>query len=241
MLLFHEQKVPIDTTLSKGISGFVLQDSTCIPGSTYYSPLLGTPLGDIYDDHSLSVFYFFPEQLSPHKSVMLKGVNRAKRILNQQDLDRTRRGGNDTRGRGGGGMGGPGMGGFGGRGRGSPYGSQGGTPDRSYNNSPMSYGGGRGGEGTPQNSYNGQSRGAGGRDSYGSQQQGGQGYGGGAYQPQQQQSYASGPQSYSTPQRGGYAPPPPPTLPIQQPYQGGSYGGYGGKFSFPFPHLSVSL
>ncbi|KAL7410956.1 XRN 5'-3' exonuclease N-terminus-domain-containing protein [Mrakia frigida] len=234
------QKVPIDTRLSGGIAGFVLHDPACIPGSTYYSPLPTTNLGDVYDDHSLSVLYYFPEQLSPHRSVMLKGVNRAKRILNQQDLDRTRRGGNDTRGRGGGGMGGPGMGG-GGRGRGSPHSSYGGTPDRSYNNSPMGYGGGggRGGGGPSQNAYNGQSRGAGGRDSYGSQQQqggNGGGYGGGAYGggggPPSQQSYSHAPQSYSTPQRGGYAPPPP-TLPVQQPY--GGYGGYGGQGGQSYP------
>jgi hypothetical protein len=106
-----------------------------VPGSTYYTPLPSTPLGDITDDHSLSVNYAFPAQNQPHRSVLLPGLIEAKKILTQSDADRTRRGGNDSRGgrggggRGGGMMGGPGSGGYNGSGRGGAQnGGGGGAP-----------------------------------------------------------------------------------------------------------------
>ncbi|KAF9055048.1 hypothetical protein BDZ89DRAFT_938615 [Hymenopellis radicata] len=83
--------------LGKGISGSVLQNPDCIPGSTYFSPLTDEATPDIKNDRSLSVLYFFPKQLTPHRSVLLPGVKKPLRVLQAQDLEQARNGG---RGRG---------------------------------------------------------------------------------------------------------------------------------------------
>ncbi|KAJ7368034.1 exoribonuclease 2, partial [Mycena albidolilacea] len=93
-----QDPTPLDSKLSSGISGSVSPDPACIPGSTYYSPLPNMK-PDIRNDKSLSVIYFFPKQLSPHRSVLLKGATRPRATLRTSDLETVRRGG---RGRGGG-------------------------------------------------------------------------------------------------------------------------------------------
>ncbi|PPR02491.1 hypothetical protein CVT24_002040 [Panaeolus cyanescens] len=105
-----QEPVPIDVNLSKGMSGSVLPNPECIPGSTYYCPLSEQGLPDIKNDQSLSVRYYFPKQLIPHRSVLLPGVKRPARVLTGEDLEVTRNGG--RRGRGGWDRGGgPGRGG----------------------------------------------------------------------------------------------------------------------------------
>ncbi|KAJ6539062.1 XRN 5'-3' exonuclease N-terminus-domain-containing protein [Mycena capillaripes] len=96
-----QEPVPLDIKLSSGISGSVSPDPSCIPGSTYYSVLPELP--DIKNDKSISVFYFFPKQITPHRSALLPGASKPRRILSPSDLETIRRGG---RGRGGGGGGG---------------------------------------------------------------------------------------------------------------------------------------
>src|SRR6202035_1526689 len=97
----------MDISLSKGISGAVLPNPDCLPGSTYYSPFASQDLPNIKNDRSLSVLYFFPKMLSPHRSMLLPGVKKGPRVLSSSDLDAARfgtrkpnRGGWD-RGRGG--------------------------------------------------------------------------------------------------------------------------------------------
>ncbi|KAF9247120.1 exoribonuclease 2 [Melanogaster broomeanus] len=94
---------------SKGISGTALPNPDCIPGSTFYSPLTSVDLFDIKNDRSLSALYFFPKQLTPHRSMLLPGVRKPTRQLTADDLDpRSRRGGRPRGGmdRGGNGRGG---------------------------------------------------------------------------------------------------------------------------------------
>ena len=79
------------------MSGDVLPDPDCIPGSTYYCPLTSQGLSDIKNDRSLSMLYFFPKQLAPHRSALLPGTRRPARVLSPNDLEVTRQGG---RGRG---------------------------------------------------------------------------------------------------------------------------------------------
>ncbi|KAJ3516204.1 hypothetical protein NLJ89_g1262 [Agrocybe chaxingu] len=82
-----QQPIPIDTELSHGMSGGVLPNPDCIPGSTYYCPLTTQDLPDIKNDCSLSVLYFFPKQLTPHRSVFLPGAKAAARVLSAADLE----------------------------------------------------------------------------------------------------------------------------------------------------------
>ncbi|ETW84271.1 hypothetical protein HETIRDRAFT_425699 [Heterobasidion irregulare TC 32-1] len=91
--------VPLDVKASKGMSGSVLPNPDCIPGSTYYSPLSSQGLPDIRNDRTLSVLYFFPKQLTPHRSVLLPGVRRPPRALTADDLENTRRRGQGRGGR----------------------------------------------------------------------------------------------------------------------------------------------
>ncbi|KAJ7228938.1 XRN 5'-3' exonuclease N-terminus-domain-containing protein [Mycena pura] len=105
----HEP-LPLDTKLSSGISGSVAPNPDCIPGSTYYS-ILPDSMPDIRNDRSLSVFYFFPKQLQPHRSMLLPGARRPKGVLSPSDLEATRRGGR-KRGGGGGQRGSNNHGGF---------------------------------------------------------------------------------------------------------------------------------
>ncbi|KAF8631268.1 hypothetical protein AX15_002594 [Amanita polypyramis BW_CC] len=90
----------IDVNLSKGISGSVLPNSDCLPGSTYYSPLSQSECPDIKNDRSLSVVYFFPKQHHPHRSELLPGARKPPRQLSVADLETARQGGRG-RGRGG--------------------------------------------------------------------------------------------------------------------------------------------
>ncbi|KAI0637898.1 XRN 5'-3' exonuclease N-terminus-domain-containing protein [Trametes polyzona] len=187
-----DEPMPINVKVSKGISGFLLPNPDCIPDSTYFNPLPSQDLPDIKNDRSLSAFYLFPKQLSPHRSVLLPGVRRPQPILNSSDLETARRGGPGGRGRGGFDRGG--RGGYGGSyGQGRDFGNrsngswQNGSPhqQQSFNNNQQSYSSyqsyqrGRGGfsqQGSPpRNQYNdftAPSRGRGGSPARG-------GYGGG--------------------------------------------------------------
>ncbi|KAI9448245.1 exoribonuclease 2 [Lactarius indigo] len=93
-----QEPIPIDVEASRGISGSVFPDPDCIPGSTYYSPLVEQGQDDIKLDRSLSAIYLFPKQLSPHRSILLPLVRRPPRVLSAEDL----RGGGGRRGGGGG-------------------------------------------------------------------------------------------------------------------------------------------
>ncbi|KIL68250.1 hypothetical protein M378DRAFT_941926 [Amanita muscaria Koide BX008] len=72
----------------------------CIPGSTYYSPLPQPEFTDIKNDRSLSVLYYFPRQLRPHRSELLPGARKPPRQLSAADLETTTRQGGRGRGRG---------------------------------------------------------------------------------------------------------------------------------------------
>ena len=107
-----DEPVPMDPKLSGGITGTIKPDPVCVPGSTFNSPLTSQNLHDIFNDRSLSVLYDFPEQRTPHRSVLLKGLKPPKRVLTTGDIDWVKRGGPDSRGRGRGrGRGGPPRGG----------------------------------------------------------------------------------------------------------------------------------
>ncbi|KAJ3743348.1 exoribonuclease 2 [Lentinula detonsa] len=215
-----KEPLQIDPNLSKGISGSVLPNPECLPGSTYLTPLVEQKLPDIKNDRSLSVFYFFPKQITPHHSVLLPGIIRPPRILSANDLEHARNGGR-------------------GRGRGGGYdrgGRDRGGNDRNdpFHSRPSNYGNGRGNH---RDSYQGQSnayrgdngsysnraRGRPSSNSYGNGY-GGQGspasnnsYGGyGGYGGGPAGGYSSGPTGgYGNAPSGGYG-------------GGGGSGGYGG-------------
>ncbi|KAM6495617.1 exoribonuclease 2 [Amanita muscaria] len=90
----------VDVKLSMGISGSILPTPECIPGSTYYSPLPQPEFTDIKNDRSLSVLYYFPRQLRPHRSELLPGARKPPRQLSAADLETTTRQGGRGRGRG---------------------------------------------------------------------------------------------------------------------------------------------
>lgn len=190
------------------MSGSVMPNPDCIPGSTYYCPLSTQGLPDIKNDRSLSVHYFFPKQLTPHRSVILPGVKRPARVLTGNDLEVTRNGGRG-RGRGGWDRGGGNRGYGGDRNRNDPFHS------RPNNYGSQSYGNDRGGSGN-RGGYNGGHGGSG----YGGGGYGGGGRGGNSYQ---QNSYNS---------RPPYQP-----QPLPSSYGGhggrGGYGGYGGDSAYP--------
>ncbi|KIK92362.1 hypothetical protein PAXRUDRAFT_579216 [Paxillus rubicundulus Ve08.2h10] len=198
-----KEPVPMPIKDSKGVSGSALPNPDCIPGSTFYSPLASVDLLDIKNDRSLSVLYFFPKQLTPHRSMLLPGVRSAPRQLTAEDLDsRSRRGGRNGRGgmdRGGGGRGsGPHNRGSHGSSSGSGYGSYGG-------HAPVSY----------TSSYAQPSR-----QSYPPPQQGFGGYGSNGRPPMHSYGGAGG---YQGPQRGA---------PYRVSPRGG-YGGYGQSSHHP--------
>lgn len=243
------QPVPIDPKLGKGLNGSLLPNPECLPGSTFYSPLTSVNQPDIKSDRSLSALYFFPKQLTPHRSVLLPGVRRPRPVLTENDRENARRGG---RGRGRGGP--PGSDRDRGR-NGSSYGNQSyGNQDRdfghrggydsygqrqSYNNNPShnSYSGYSSNQsfnrGPPQQqNYGGygggygqnyRGRGGGqaprGGNSYGQQSYNSGGYGGAG----RGGGYNAGGGGNSG-GRGGY----------------GGYGGYGGGYGGPPPQQNFS-
>jgi 5'-3' exoribonuclease 2 len=148
MYIYFLQPVRLDTKRSARISGFVLPDSNCVPGSTYFSPLASQNLGDINNDRSVSVIYSYPKQLTPHRSVLLPGVQPGRPMLTPYERDVVRRGGKHDSGAGNGfhaqrrEMGGPGISRFD---RGDGYR---GPPKRSFSSG---RGGGGGGGGGPYN------------------------------------------------------------------------------------------
>ncbi|KAH7888010.1 exoribonuclease 2 [Phlebopus sp. FC_14] len=198
----RKDKAPLPMPIkdSKGISGSVLPNPECIPGSTLYSPLTSVDQFDIRNDRSLSALYFFPKQLTPHRSMLLPGARKAPRQLTAEDTDpRARRGGGRME-RGGGGWGRS-------PGRGGPH-----IP---------AYGSGHGTNGYTPTSYS-SSYAQPPRQSYPPPQSGFGGYGSNGRPPTQTYgSHAGGrPPSYQGPPRGGLA--------RGGPRGGGQgYGGYG--------------
>jgi 5'-3' exoribonuclease 2 len=93
-------RLPLNPQKSRGITGFVKPDPDCIPNSTYNSPLTSIGLNDIINDRSITVFYEFPEQRKPHRSILLNGAKAAKKRLTEEDREVTRQGGPRGRGRG---------------------------------------------------------------------------------------------------------------------------------------------
>jgi 5'-3' exoribonuclease 2 len=223
------QPVPINGNLSSGVFGTVLPDPTCIPGSTLDTPIPEIEeCPDLYDNRAISVQYWFPKQLKPHKSSLLPGVQPPRPILDDYDKDRVRSsGGNNGSRR---------RGGYGGGGNGFGHNSPGmGTPNshRSNNNSPYgtpSYspsqgrGGysGRGDFGTPsRGGYNNRGGYNGNTSNY--NQPGGMG-GAAAYN-----NFAAPPRpAYSAPNYGGGGYPP-------QGMGGGYQGGLGGSGAYAPP------
>ncbi|QRW15998.1 5'-3' exoribonuclease [Rhizoctonia solani] len=102
--------IPLDTRLSRGISGTVLHDPACVPDSSYPSPLTRVGLPDIVANRTLSAQFYYPRQITPHRSILLPGARLAPKVLGQADAEHVMRGGESRRG---------------GRGRG---GGRGGTP-----------------------------------------------------------------------------------------------------------------
>lgn len=206
------QPIEIDGKLSFGVFGSVLPDPTCIPGSTLDTPIPGIEAcPDLYDNRAISVQYWFPKQLKPHKSILLPGARPPRPILDDYDKEKVRSstGNGGSRRRGGYGGGGgyhnngynsPGMGTP--NSRGSPYS----TPSYSPAPGRGGFGGrGRGDYGTP--SRGGYNNNGGGRGGYnaGGYSAGGMG-GAAAYN-----SFAG------APPRPAYAPP-------SNLYGAGSYG-----------------
>ncbi|CAL1701633.1 unnamed protein product [Somion occarium] len=231
-----QDPVAINVKLSKGLNGSLLPNPDCLPGSTFYSPLTSVDLPDINHDRSLSALYFFPKQITPHRSVLLPGVRRPRPILTEDDRENARRGGR-------------------GRGRGGPPGSDRGRNGYSYggqqpygsNGRDYSRGGGdwqRGGYSQDsysqrqsqvsysQSSYSQSS--SYGQPSYHGQQSHQQPsysqYGGGAPRGPPQQNYSSGYSSYNAPSRGRGGPPRGGTPSYGSPRGGYSQGGYQGSY-----------
>lgn len=229
--------VPINPQSSLGVTGAVLADPSHIPNSVLDTPLPNIDeCPDLDNNTSLSVRYYFPRQMHPHASRILRGYRPPPPILTESDKDWTRRGGHgggrDRRGPGGPGgrqqgYGGPGMA-NGGRSRGS---------SGSYN-SPSGnggYGGSSYAPPPPSNNYGGYGGSGGG---YGGSSGGG--YGGyGGQNPYSATYGGAGGSSYGRPAAtayGGYAPPPPARNPYAPPpppnpysappprYNGGGYG-----------------
>ena len=137
------------------IHGSLLPNPDCLPGSTYYCPLTSVGLPDIKSDRSLSALYLFPQQLTPHRSILLPGVRRPAPILTENDREGARRhhlGGGGRRG--------------GGPGPATGHWSQSYQNGRDYGRSDGARGGGP--------PHGGQSRGGG----YGGNSYGNDGYGG---------------------------------------------------------------
>ncbi|CAE6409322.1 unnamed protein product [Rhizoctonia solani] len=178
--LTDDEPIPLDTRLSRGISGTVLYDPACVPESSYPSPLTKVGLPDIVANRTLSAQFYYPRQITPHRSVLLPGVRLAPKVLGQADAEHVMRGGESRRGgrgRGGGRGGGPREAGF--------ASSTGGYSDRAgayerngsrfsqYDSYNGGYGSGYAGSGGP-GGYGGYGGGGGGGGGYG-------GYGGGGY------------------------------------------------------------
>ncbi|KAE8222002.1 hypothetical protein CF319_g4734 [Tilletia indica] len=201
--------VAIDPTLSGGITGEVSPEPGFIPGTTYESPVSEQPgQHDIMDNRSIAATYRFPPQLTPHRSVLLKGVKPPVRKLNESDREWTRRGGPDAGRRGGAPRG------YNGNQQGSRPGGAYGSYGQSYDN--QGHGGYQGSRyGGPQTS-----------SSYGSQ---GQSYGGYGGQSDSYAGYGNGQHAYQDPYSGrggggygGYG------GASAQSYRGGGGGGGGG-------------
>ena len=212
------QPEAIDTKQTSSIAGLVSTDPSCVPGSTFYSPLpTQEGMNDIHNDHSLSVHYDFPPQRVPHRSVLLKNVRLPRRRLNASDAEFVRRG---SRG------GGPRGGGRGGRGRdreawGQAMYGRNAQPD--YAHGPYgSYDGG--GYATGANAY-GRSAGPYGAGPYGAGPYGAGPYGGGAYG----QAAPSGPYGAGPYGAGPYG-----AGPYGATAYSGAYGGYGGGGAGPY-------
>lgn len=91
---FIFQPVPMDYRKSNRVLGLLMPDPETVPRSTFFSPLTAVGQPDIDNDTSISAIWFFPPQLSPHRSVLLPGADVAGKILTRTDAEIVKRGGN---------------------------------------------------------------------------------------------------------------------------------------------------
>lgn len=88
-----DDPLTIDTSAERSVAGTVERNPTWVPGSTYISPLRTHPeLGDIPGDRSVSAYFDFPPQRTPHRSILLPGVKPPARRLTSADAEFVRRG-----------------------------------------------------------------------------------------------------------------------------------------------------
>ncbi|TIB71087.1 hypothetical protein E3Q23_03942 [Wallemia mellicola] len=89
----------LDVQKASSLAGFAESDPEVIPGSTFYSPLTSLDdQPDLVDDKSIAVRYTFPEQLHPHKSIILRSFKHKPKQLTQYDIEKARNGGDNHRG-----------------------------------------------------------------------------------------------------------------------------------------------
>ncbi|CCJ29283.1 unnamed protein product, partial [Pneumocystis jirovecii] len=81
-----EKSIKLNTKLSNGLSGIVLQDENWIPNSTIFSPLTKVSFPDVENDRSLSLIYKISKSSNIHKSMLLRGVKLNKRHLDINDI-----------------------------------------------------------------------------------------------------------------------------------------------------------
>ncbi|KAI7854039.1 XRN 5'-3' exonuclease N-terminus-domain-containing protein [Circinella umbellata] len=83
-----DERLPLDTKLSDGMTGSVDKDSECIPRSTLRSPLPSHDLADIANDKSISVTYNLPELPDDYvfSSNLLRDVKADRNILSHDDI-----------------------------------------------------------------------------------------------------------------------------------------------------------
>ncbi|KAI9496125.1 XRN 5'-3' exonuclease N-terminus-domain-containing protein [Zychaea mexicana] len=83
-----DERLPVDTNLSSGMTGTVDKDAECIPRSTLRSPLPNHDLSDIANDKSISVTYQLPDVPKDFvfSSNLLRGVKADRNILGYDDI-----------------------------------------------------------------------------------------------------------------------------------------------------------
>lgn len=83
-------KVSLDSKISQGLAGKIEKDEDFLPSGSLIFPGDSGAMPDIPEDRSISVHYDFPTSTHLHKSMLMRGVEMPKRILNDEDIAETR-------------------------------------------------------------------------------------------------------------------------------------------------------
>ncbi|PQE27507.1 5 -3 exoribonuclease 2 protein [Rutstroemia sp. NJR-2017a BBW] len=86
----ESSQLKLNPRVSEGLTGLIEKNEAYLPHSSLAFPLESGAMPSLDEDHSISVHYEMPQSKHIHKSMLLRGVELGKPVLNQSDIEMTK-------------------------------------------------------------------------------------------------------------------------------------------------------